>query len=466
MNAILKAAAAKDSNNSNDNEWPARWQTLAQGLGVGRYTDPEFAELEFEKLWNEVWQIAARCDEIPEKGDYTTYKIGSQSILLVRVDEDNIKAYYNFCPHRGTTLGDGCGHFESNKIICPFHGWRWDLAGNIQMVLERNEFAGGNLQDKDVAMREVKSEVYAGFVFVSLSENPQPFAEFIAPMKQFLDEFVISDMHHIWWKKVALPANWKVAQEAFYEAYHVSATHPQLEKIGSEVVYGERTDDSGMFYKDLSYIAEKKGHGYFYGGEKTPIAGHVQDASGNLIDAMATRMNLTAEGLGAMITSDDIQLLLSLKNKALPADANIGAEYVKLQYETAAEQNRPMPKLTPENVARWGGVNIIFPNFLILAQAGNCAMYRVLPHPTDPNQCTFEIMSVKTYPEAVKAPKPVMEMVTDPEQVGLIPRQDISNIPRIQEGLNSQGMKHVWLAENQEKLIMNMHRELDRYLQS
>ena len=449
-------------------DWPQSWKTLEQGLGVGRYTDPEFTKLEFEKLWSRVWQVAARVDEIPVKGDYTTYKIGDQSILLVRVNEDTIKAYYNFCPHRGTTLGDRCGHFEEEKIICPFHGWRWDLAGNIKLVLERNEFAGGNLRDEDVAMREVKSEIYAGFVFISLADQPEPFDEFIAPIREFLDDFVMEDMHHIWWKKTELPSNWKVAQEAFYEAYHVSATHPQLEKIGSEVVYGDRTDQTGMFYKDLTYISAENGHGYFFGGAKTPIAGHVQEPKSpeSIIEDMATRMNLTAEGLGAMITSDDIDLLRSLKDKDLPADANMGAEYVKLQYETAAQQKRPMPKMTPENIGRWGGVNIIFPNFLILAQAGNCAMYRVLPHPTDPNQCTFEIFSVKTYPEAVKPPRAEVEIVTSPDQVGLIPQQDISNIPRIQEGLNSKGIKHVWLAENQEQLILNMHREEDRYLQS
>ncbi len=119
-------------------DWPARWQTRPESLGVGRYTDSEFASLEYEKLWSQVWQVAARVDEIPKTGDYTTYKIGDQSILLVRVDEDSIKAYYNFCPHRGTTLGEGCGHYEGGKIICPFHGWRWDLAGNVKLVLERN----------------------------------------------------------------------------------------------------------------------------------------------------------------------------------------------------------------------------------------------------------------------------------------------------------------------------------------
>jgi phenylpropionate dioxygenase-like ring-hydroxylating dioxygenase large terminal subunit len=445
-------------------EWPKSWRTLAQGVGVGRYTDAAFARLEFERMWSRTWQVAARVDEIPQAGDFTTYKIGDQSILLVRVDDATIKAYYNFCPHRGTALGKGCGHFKDGKIICPFHGWRWDLSGNIKLVLERQEFRNGELQDEDVAMRPVHSQLYAGFVFINLDANPPSFEEFIAPLRQFLDDIVIAQMHPIWWKRATIACNWKVAQEAFFEAYHVSATHPQLEKVGSEIVYGERADGP-MMYRDLVYDTFANGHGQFYGGDKTPIAGHVQEpkATDDMLEEMAARMSLTADGLGAMILKEDIELLLSLRGKLRPG-ANLGAEYVRLQYETAAACGRPMPRLAPEVLARWGGVTFIFPNVLVLPQAGSAAIYRALPHPSDPNQCTFEIMSVKTYPAGEQTPRALAEDITAPEQLGLIPQQDLANLPRIQEGLRSQGMKQTWLASNQEKLILNMHREADRYL--
>lgn len=474
MNASLQGVENKNnrqqsSDTSNEaNDWPFRWQTLPQSVGVDRYIDPAFLKLEFEKLWDKVWQVAARVDEIPATGDYTTYTIGDQSILLVRVNEETIKAYYNFCPHRGTALGEGCGHFEEERIICPFHGWRWNLSGQVQMILGREEFAAGQLQDDDVAMREVHSVVHAGFIFINLARDPQPFKEFIAPVKAFLEDFVLEDMHHIWWKRATIPCNWKVAQEAFFEAYHVSATHPQLEKVGSEIVYGNRQEGEMMF-QNLTYVAQDNGHGHFYGGEKTPIAGHVQEPKSqeNLIEEMAARMSLTAEGLGAMILKEDIDLLRTLKDKALPPDAKLGAEYVKLQYETAAQQNRPMPKLTPENIGKWGGVNFIFPNILILPQAGNAAIYRALPHPTDPDLCTFEIRSVKTFPAGEKSERSLVEEVVNPEEdLGLIPQQDLSNLSRVQIGLHAKGMQQAWLAENQEKLILNMHQELDRYLQS
>jgi hypothetical protein len=94
-------------------------------------------------------------------------------------------------------------------------------------------------------------------------------------------------------------------------------------------------------------------------------------------------------------------------------------------------------------------------------------IYRVRPDGFNPDRCVFEILSTKTYPAAVTPPRATVQPVTDiqdPEQVLLIPRQDLGNIPRMQKGLHSRGCKQIWLAVEQEKMILNMHRELDRYL--
>ena len=75
-----------------DAAWPPNWRATTHSISSGRYIDPAFAVLEFERLWNRVWQAAARLDEIPEAGDYTVYEIGDQSVLLVRVDAATVKA--------------------------------------------------------------------------------------------------------------------------------------------------------------------------------------------------------------------------------------------------------------------------------------------------------------------------------------------------------------------------------------
>ena len=166
---------------------------------------------------------------------------------------------------------------------------------------------------------------------------------------------------------------------------------------------------------------------------------------------------------------EDVETVRSLKGKPIPEGSSLGGEYVKALYANAAAQQRPLPKPTPEAIGMWGGEIFIFPNLMILPQGGNAMMYRVRPDGMDPDRCTFEILSTKTYPAATKPPRAVVQTVTDtsdPEQVLLIPRQDLGNIPRMQKGLHSVGMRQTWLAKEQEKIILNMHQELDRYLQA
>jgi hypothetical protein len=197
------------------------------------------------------------------------------------------------------------------------------------------------------------------------------------------------------------------------------------------------------------------------------MAGNVHAQNGDAVAAMAARLKLLADGMDAQVLQGDIDVLLTLKGKQLQPGSSLGGEYVKALYARAAAEKRPMPAATQENLGMWGGEVFIFPNFLILPQSGNAMMYRSRPDGADPNRCIFEIYSTKTYPAAVKPPRAVVQRITDtddPQQVLLIPRQDLSNIPRMQLGLRSGGVRQTWLASNQEKIILNMHRELDRFV--
>ena len=449
--------------------WPDSWLTLSHGLRKGRYTDPEFARLERDRLWYQVWQFAARLDEIPQVGDFTTYQIFDQSVMIVRTADDAVKAYFNFCPHRGTTLSDGCGHFEGGDIICPFHGWKWDLEGNIQFIMERQEFHSGQLKDEDVGLREVHCQVFEGFVFISLAREPQPFDEFIAPVRGYLESLALGKMHYRWWKSVIGPCNWKVAQEAFHETFHVATTHPQLDEPGRQVVFEGRSPiGTVMTHTNVKYEVFDNGHGRFF-SDRTPISSRKENPSEEELEGMIDHMAHLVEELDTMVIKRDLDVAKSLRGVPVPAGSTYGAELIKAIYADAAAENRPMPEPTPENASMWGGEVFVFPNLLILPNLGNTMIYRIRPNGLDPDSCIFEILGTTTYAADKPVPRAEVVQVTDPsdpEQLPLIPRQDFSNVPRVQIGLHSLGCRQVWLADRNEKIILNMHRELDRYLQA
>ena len=213
---------------------PADWQTGEDGIPSLRYIDKDFAKLEAEQLWPRVWQMACRLDQIASPGDYVVYEILDQSVVVVRVDEDTVKAYHNVCPHRATALAVGTGRFQLDQIVCPFHGWKWNLKGENTFVLDQHEFRGGCMSNHDVDLKQVHTAIWAGFVYVNLSKDPPPFDQVVAPIDALVDGVKLGDMKFHYHYQAKVNCNWKIALEAFIESYHVPQTHPQLTPRSAE----------------------------------------------------------------------------------------------------------------------------------------------------------------------------------------------------------------------------------------
>jgi phenylpropionate dioxygenase-like ring-hydroxylating dioxygenase large terminal subunit len=125
-----------------------------------RYYDKEFYALEAELFWPRVWQMACRLEEIPSRGDFVEYEILDQSVIVVRLDDDSVRAYYNACRHRGMKIVEGSGSRRS--FVCPFHGWCWGLDGANTFVLRPEVFDESNLGADDLSLVPVRCELWGG----------------------------------------------------------------------------------------------------------------------------------------------------------------------------------------------------------------------------------------------------------------------------------------------------------------
>ena len=111
----------------------------------------------------------------------------------------------------------------------------------------------------------------------------------------------------------------------------------------------------------------------------------------------------------------------------------------------------------------------MFPNYFILPQYGNALVYRVRPNGTDPESCLFELWSLTIPAAGEETPRAVRQGPFAPDDTDhwpRIPLQDFSNIGRQQRGVHSQGFDGLRLSHTYEAGIVNMHRQLDRYLAS
>lgn len=423
-----------------------------------RYYDPAFAQLEKERLWPRTWQMACRLEEIPERGDYVEYSICDQSVLVVRVDETNVKAYLNACRHRATQLATGSGTFRGGQIVCPFHGWRWTLDGSNSSVYGAHAFGSELLTPEELCLREARLETWAACAWVNLDPNARPLKEALAPMPDLLDPLGVEDMRVDWWKAALLPANWKLAQEAFMEGYHVPATHPQL-TLG----HPEQYDPDSLVYS-----VHDNGHSSFV------LRANAQAKKGAQVgvaevDAIIESVHLLNSGLRSMTLARDVHVIEGMRNQPIPEGSTFGAELVKAVYAYAAGAGIPLPPPDPAALARWGGMFFLFPNYFVLPQYGNALVYRSRPYGDDPEMCLFELWSI-TIPAVGDEPgRPELQgpfAPDDTEHWPRIPLQDFSNIGRQQRGVHSVGFSGSRLSHTYEGGIVAMHRELDRYLAS
>ena len=92
--------------------------TDSELIPAQRYYDPAFFELERERLWPHVWQMACRLEEIPEVGDYTEYTILEKSVIIIRT-KNGVKAFHNACRHRGVRLATGPGNCKGKGFHLP-----------------------------------------------------------------------------------------------------------------------------------------------------------------------------------------------------------------------------------------------------------------------------------------------------------------------------------------------------------
>lgn len=420
-----------------------------------RYYAPDFFQAEREGLWPRVWQMACRLEEIPEIGDYVEYRIVDQSVLVVRHGSGptDIKAFHNVCPHRATQLALGSGSFRGGQIVCPFHGWRWNVDGSPSFTYGRESFRPECVTESELQLRECLVDTWGACVFVNLDRDARPLREQLAPMPSLLDPLAVGEMKVRWWKAVRLKANWKMAQEAFLEGWHVMQTHPQL-TLGAFDAYP---------HDGMQYLSHENGNSHFEGGvSQESSAGDAGEAVTSHIDFL----RVLGETFDAYPLPRDITILEGLRYKATDRET-FGKEFMARLFDHYAGAGMPLPRCTPEQYNRWAGVFFLFPNYFVLPMFGEAAIYRCRPDGLDPEACLFEVWAVSLKPPHEPVGRARLEGVFDKEDEKawpLIPRQDFSNIERQQRGLHSRAFEALRLSKTYEDGIGNMHRELDRYL--
>lgn len=197
-------------------------------LPASFYTDPVWFERELGAIHHEMWLYGGRAERIPTAGDYFVVTVGAASVLVVRDELGEIRAFHNVCRHRGTLLCAGSEGHAAGRILCPYHAWTYRLDGTLAHAPHMDEVAG--FSERDFPLQPVHVATWAGHVFVSLAPRPIPFAEHLAGLDGRFASWAMQDLRAVERRSYSLAANWKLVIQNYHECLHCPVAHPQLQR--------------------------------------------------------------------------------------------------------------------------------------------------------------------------------------------------------------------------------------------
>ena len=205
-------------------------------IPTGRYTSSEFYALEKNHLWNKVWVIAGREEDVPEVGSFLRFDELEVPLILVRGSDRIIRCFSNTCKHRGApVVRESTG--TSRFLRCQYHAWTYaNDDGRLIAVTDERDFV--DLCKDDRALPQMRCETWGGWIWVNLDPHAQPLVEFLHPVSRELEQFNSGELRLMGSDHRIIDCNWKAAVDAFLEVYHLRFIHkdgnlPELDSRGA-----------------------------------------------------------------------------------------------------------------------------------------------------------------------------------------------------------------------------------------
>jgi phenylpropionate dioxygenase-like ring-hydroxylating dioxygenase large terminal subunit len=403
-----------------------------------RYLSAEFAHLEFEKVFQKVWQVVCREEEIAKTGDTWVHDLAGRSVLVVRSSASVVKAYPNACLHRGTQLRSVAGNV--NELRCPFHGFTWRLDGSFVGMPCEWDFPGVNTEE--FRLPELKTAIWGGFVFITFDPDPPSLADYLEILPDHFANWPLEDRYTAAHVVRNLRCNWKVALEAFIESYHTVAVHPQLLKTSGDV----QTEYD--VYPGVAHVNRMI----------TPVGVASLHRDGVTEQQIVDAMFMTRDDPEATVPDGGTARELLAERKRRELEDRTGRDFSSLTDCEALDAIE----------------YFVFPNFVPWAGYTTPLAYGFRPSGDDPGSSLMDVWLLEPLPgEQPRPPAATLRVlgpdddwagVTELGYLGPILDQDTATLERVQRGLASSTKPGVTLARYQESRIRHFHATLGRYL--
>ena len=198
-------------------------------LPAWTYSDPEFFELEKERVFARAWQVVCHQSDLPDSGDWHTLDYIGESVIVIRGADRVLRAFANVCRHRGSRLVDGTSGC-ARKLVCSYHAWAYELDGSLAGVPDSASYPG--LDKARHGLAPVALELWRGFVFVRLVDEGPAVAEMMAPYDATIEPYRFEELRAL--GRVTLrprAVNWKNIGDNYSDGLHITVAHPGLTRL-------------------------------------------------------------------------------------------------------------------------------------------------------------------------------------------------------------------------------------------
>jgi len=185
------------------------------------YVSPEWYAAEVEHIFMYGWHLVGRADQIPDPGDYFSFEIAEERVLLVRGEDDHVRAFSPACRHRGSLVAQGDGNCRA--FVCPYHRWTYSTEGALRSAPAMEQAV--SFDAAEYGLVEFRLEQWAGFLFVTLDSDARSLEAELGDLPELMARYRLDEMVFTRQKTYDLACNWKCYVDNSTEAYHVPSVH-------------------------------------------------------------------------------------------------------------------------------------------------------------------------------------------------------------------------------------------------